>query len=340
MDDSRTIEPPSGAFGIPKWIMKKGMRYEVDDFIISPPSNEDGGFFHLGSGRNPRSWLRRSSFGYTDQEMSMSVEVRDGNTIIGVCSSENFANISSAPKLVITPDGLSTKTETPQVTPEIRDVQPLLVLNLGGDSKSSCGGGDSLVVNESTQLHQQSAQKELATTTTASVEKICKDISRKTEPSLFDGCSTINKIEENKINLVGKVNLIPIATSPEVARQPSPHNTPYTTPLPSPRQSPQQTRKVMGVVMEKSNKTSLHSYFCTKSFPGSQQSSNLLPEMAEEATEVSLSSSSTIKTLQMENGINTAQSLDPNSKPVTGKRRQRPKPSSLREMNFWAPTSM
>ncbi|KAK7086542.1 hypothetical protein SK128_027168, partial [Halocaridina rubra] len=47
-------------------------RYEVDDFIVSPPSNEDGGFFHLRFGHrtNPRS----STYDRINKELSMTVE--------------------------------------------------------------------------------------------------------------------------------------------------------------------------------------------------------------------------------------------------------------------------
>lgn len=48
-------------------------RYEVDDFIVSPPSNEDGGFFHLRYGRAPSP--RPSTYDRINQELGMTVEV-------------------------------------------------------------------------------------------------------------------------------------------------------------------------------------------------------------------------------------------------------------------------
>ena len=48
-------------------------RYEVDDFIVSPPSNEDGSFFHLRYGQ--RAKRRTSTYDRINQELGMTVEV-------------------------------------------------------------------------------------------------------------------------------------------------------------------------------------------------------------------------------------------------------------------------
>ncbi|KAK8381504.1 hypothetical protein O3P69_018529 [Scylla paramamosain] len=132
MEDSNSVVP-SGAYGIPKWIMKKGMRYEVDDFIVSPPSIDDGGFLRLRYGR--ACTPQPSPQG---QDGGMTVEVKDDTLQFSPDTTPTTTTIS------IGPGGLSVESSpdtTPLTTPETRaenpDVHPLLVLpmNFGGEPK-------------------------------------------------------------------------------------------------------------------------------------------------------------------------------------------------------------
>ncbi|KAK7086543.1 hypothetical protein SK128_027169, partial [Halocaridina rubra] len=112
--------------------------------------------------------------------------------------------------------------------------------------------------------------------------------------------------------------------------------TPYTTPLTSPRSSPPVRRKISGVVMEQS---AAHSYFCTKSYLGSQQTSESSQAFASASSGsgTALSETSVQMTQQLESVSRTAMALETGQKLA---KKRRPKPSTLREMNFWAPTSM
>ncbi|KAK8381505.1 hypothetical protein O3P69_018529 [Scylla paramamosain] len=134
MEDSNSVVP-SGAYGIPKWIMKKGMRYEVDDFIVSPPSIDDGGFLRLRYGR--ACTPQPSPQG---QDGGMTVEVKDDTLQFSPDTTPTTTTIS------IGPGGLSVESSpdtTPLTTPETRaenpDVHPLLVLpmNFGGAATAS-----------------------------------------------------------------------------------------------------------------------------------------------------------------------------------------------------------
>ncbi|XP_042208014.1 uncharacterized protein LOC121856484 [Homarus americanus] len=357
MEDSSVtgIESSSGVFGIPKWMMKKGMRYEVDDFIVSPPSNEEGGFFHLRYGRMPSSRTRSSIHDSANQEMAMTVEVRDGDTVItGMSSSEHLGNIDPS-TLVITASGLSTPTtpvSSPEVIPENQAVQPLLVLNLR-DSKSAAideaskASADSantklLVLSEDLPLSGSHASIEERFQEVLLSEAGSSQIKSRPEPSEAGSSSQIKTRPElaMRINLVEKVQTVPIITSPEKNLGIT-SLTPLPSPLTTPQTSPHAQRKVMGVVMERTNKSTSHSYFCTKPFQGNQQQiSSTKPGMSQEAGQVSLSSSSSVMTQQLEDRTKASQSLESDTKLSAGKRRQKPKPSSLREMNFWAPTSM
>lgn len=144
--------------------------------------------------------------------------------------------------------------------------------------------------------------------------------------------------------------------------------TPEITPRHTPHPSPALQRRVPGIAMENyGRKISAHSYFCAKpfqkqelqqkeigndnnslsvqsSFPSGLQQKDKhqgTPSLQQESTGgvVSLSSTASANSQNLEEGTKLAQALDLSNKGM-GKRRQRPKPSTLREMNFWAPTSM
>ncbi|XP_045592881.1 uncharacterized protein [Procambarus clarkii] len=308
MEDN-TIEPPSGAFGIPKWMMKKGMSNVVVSACVW---------------REDTIKLLQSSF-----------LVRDGSTVITtVCSSEHLDSTSPEAALIISPGGLSTNTaavSASKVAAENYDVQPLFVLNFG-ETESVATEGESLKAAESTQtLHP--VKEGFASIYSNSVNGSCNEILI-TGPSPSEKCSPTSKTDDKKLGLLEKVTLIP---SNRGGSHPTHLATPSSSPLASPKASPKPRRSVMGVVMEGSNKSSVHSYFCTKPFQGHQEGSNTTHSISEEVREISLSS---LRTQQLEDATKTSQSFDSNSKAIAVKRRQRPKPSALREMNFWAPTSM
>ena len=81
--------------------------------------------------------------------------------------------------------------------------------------------------------------------------------------------------------------------------------------------------------MEPQRKISAHSYFCTKQF---QDNRGSLGGVSKYNKDVMSSVDS-----KREEAVIPPQALDPK---MMGQRRRQPKPSTLREMNFWAPTSM
>ena len=134
------------------------------------------------------------------------------------------------------------------------------------------------------------------------------------------------KIEASIVEKVQSLQVSPTTDPPFV----TPLTTPLTTPMTTPHTSPVSKRKISGIVMDRERK---HSYFCTKAFQGDGQQS------AESGIgNVSLSDTATQMTQQLESGAQTALAMEPGQK--MGMKRRRPKPSTLREMNFWAPTSM
>lgn len=159
------------------------------------------------------------------------------------------------------------------------------------------------------------------------------------EGEVLSSESTTNETRRRKISFVERFQMIPF-TADQEGNNNSPQNlTPRTSPLVTPQATPPLQRKPLGMAMEKGNKTGVHSYFFTKPFQSSEQEFSTVAEMSSKANEVSPSSGSSLRAQQLEDGSNLAQSLDLSNK-VMGKRRPRPKPSTLREMNFWAPTSM
>ncbi|KAK3866291.1 hypothetical protein Pcinc_028171 [Petrolisthes cinctipes] len=119
MDDSNSIEA-SGAFGIPKWIMKKGMRYEVDDFIVSPPTNDDEGFMRLRYGRYPSQRHHHlSPVDGAQSDLAMTVEVVDGAGVRRNSNSQDTfghgATITFGPGVL---SAEATPFSSPLLTPE------------------------------------------------------------------------------------------------------------------------------------------------------------------------------------------------------------------------------
>ncbi|XP_042880878.1 uncharacterized protein LOC122258772 isoform X2 [Penaeus japonicus] len=112
--------------------------------------------------------------------------------------------------------------------------------------------------------------------------------------------------------------------------------TPFVTPLTTPQSSPRCKRKISGVIVEQSNMSSAQNYFFTKPFAGSQDTGSAF---SSEANTTSLSVSALQGAQKLEEGATQTLNFD-TSQMVMGKKRQRPKASKLREMNFWAPTSM
>ena len=147
--------------------------------------------------------------------------------------------------------------------------------------------------------------------------------------------STVKKpLEEKpilrKISLVEKVQML--SSKPPESPYGTPNSTPFVTPLTTPQSSPKSQRKISpvvgsdGVVMER--KVSNHSYFYKGGFfsSGAEATSNLANTTSANNSE------------KMEAANATANNFEPKS--AMAMRKRRPKPSNLREMNFWAPTSM
>lgn len=289
MEDSNSVMP-SGAYGIPKWIMKKGMRYEVDDFIVSPPSLDDGGFLRLRYGRTN---THASSLQGPGQDGGMTVEVKDDTLQF----SSDITSTTTTTTIAIGPGGLSvesTPTATPLTTPETKaegpEVHPLLVLpmNFGGASAAS------------------------------------KEASREGSIKGLDSPET-----HNTSTLVDRVRSLSVVTSPNVSVGSSSPVTPVTSPFTTPRTSPTLHRKTL-VAMDPPRKISAHSYFCTKKYKDPQGDLTATSSVKQDVMP-------SVQTQQINESSIPPHALDPK---MMGQRRRQPKPSTLREMNFWAPTSM
>ncbi|XP_064089500.1 uncharacterized protein LOC135203608 [Macrobrachium nipponense] len=345
MGDQELIKSED-ACAIPKWGPSRGLRYEVDDFIVSPPSNEDGGFFHLRYGQ--RSKPRASTYDRINQELAMTIEVKDGDPVISEVGLSGVEKES--PTLAISPTGLCP-VNTAESTPDSASVQrtkPLFVLDwknfrLGGPKEESEDP-----VKETPTLN---LDEDIGSQTIPSViEELKATVSESNNSQKVENSSTFaeeiireNKVQDHfssmkekvEVSLVEKVHSLQVSP---VAEKPfmTPFSTPISTPLTTPQTSPVVKRKIYNVVMDQGAN---HGYFCTKPFQGSQQNS------ADSSTylsggvggSVGLSTTSAQMTQQLENSNKVAAALDPGQK--LGKKRK-PKPSTLREMNFWAPTSM
>ncbi|XP_066984332.1 uncharacterized protein [Macrobrachium rosenbergii] len=347
MGDQELIKSED-ACAIPKWGPNRGLRYEVDDFIVSPPSNEDGGFFHLRYGQ--RSKPRASTYDRINQELAMTIEVKDGDPVI---SEVGLSGVEiESPTLTISPTGLSP-ANTAENTPDTASVQrtkPLFVLDwknfkLGGSKDET----EDPAVKETPSLKLDediigsqtipSVIEELKATesegnNSQKVEKsstFAEEIIKKENQVQDHFASKKEKVEVSLVEKVQNLQVSPVAEPPFMT---PPFSTPISTPLTTPQTSPVVKRKIYNVVMDQGAN---HGYFCTKPFQGSQQNSDSSTYMSGGGGSVGLSATSAQMTQQLENSNKVAAALEPGQK--LGKKR-RPKPSTLREMNFWAPTSM
>lgn len=313
MEDSNSVMP-SGAYGIPKWIMKKGMRYEVDDFIVSPPSLDDGGFLRLRYGRTN---THASSLQGPGQDGGMTVEVKDDTLQF----SSDITSTTTTTTIAIGPGGLSvesTPTATPLTTPETKaegpEVHPLLVLpmNFGGEPK--------FVVKVDSSKSSKTNTESLGSTASAA----SKEASREGSIKSLDSPET-----HNTSTLVDRVRSLSVVTSPNVSVGSSSPVTPVTSPFTTPRTSPTLHRKTL-VAMDPPRKISAHSYFCTKKYKDPQGDLTATSSVKQDVMP-------SVQTQQINESSIPPHALDPK---MMGQRRRQPKPSTLREMNFWAPTSM
>ncbi|XP_047480393.1 uncharacterized protein LOC125032988 [Penaeus chinensis] len=356
MADAKPIDS-AGAFGIPKWMMRKGTRYEVDDFIVSPPSNEDGGFFHLRYGRAPSP--RPSTYDRINQELGMTVEVKDGDPVLS-SGGKSDSLTSPTTTLSISPQGLSVQgsQEGSPSSPGDREhsIKPLLILpfKFGADctaatSDSTSANSDSIsetLEPTSSSKGFQPADTNLINEIQESLTKITvEDSSRLSDQNGQNAQVGSEKPEKEhaitrkvsreanlKLSLTEKIQDFSGASQPAS----SVVSTPFVTPLTTPQSSPRSKRKISGVIVDQSNMSSTQNYFFTRPFSGSQDTGSAL---SPEANTVSLSASALQGAQKLEDGAAQALSID-TSQMITGKKKQRPKASKLREMNFWAPTSM
>lgn len=137
-------------------------------------------------------------------------------------------------------------------------------------------------------------------------------------------------LQDNSHTLFEKVQALSLITTPSQSVDPSPITSPHI----SPGSSPLAQRRLLGMAMEPRRKISAHSYFCTKQFedPHKDAAGNAtLPN------ERGLTLETSVRATQLEENAIAQQALDPK---MMGRKRRQPKPSTLREMNFWAPTSM
>lgn len=158
--------------------------------------------------------------------------------------------------------------------------------------------------------------KEAPSTATATTT-----VSRKTSlPAVVHDTST----------LFEKVQALSLIATPNQALEPSPVTSPHL----SPRTSPLAQRRFGGMAMDPRRKISAHSYFCTKQFQDPQKDAAGNVNLQEER---GLNLETSVRATQLEEGAIAQHALDPK---MMGRKRRQPKPSALREMNFWAPTSM
>lgn len=313
MEEAKSVVP-SGVYGIPKWIMKKGMRYEVDDFIVSPPSHEDGEFLRLRYGRNRDQDTAQQEAG---QDGGMTVEVRDDTL--------QFSNTPPTTTTIsIGPGGLSVESSpltTPETATETSDVHPLLVLpmNFGGEPKF-------VVKTEFVDFSKTTDTETFGPTASKEPAKEAPTITTTT----VSQHTSLPAVAHDTNTLFEKVQALSLITSPNQSIEPSPVTSPHL----SPRTSPLAQRRFGGLAMESRRKISAHSYFCTKQFQDPQRDAAGNVNLREER---GLSLETNMRAAQLEEGAIAQHALDAK---MMGRKRRQPKPSTLREMNFWAPTSM
>lgn len=260
------------------------------------------------------------------------IEIKDGDPMISdINLSGSLDAVITTPPLNVTPTGLSP-TKSPDSTPEVsssHSTKPLFVFHL----KDSKAGGTEDLANQIEVATDGMTQVSLYTAESNLVhDNKCDRSGELSEEQLK---KKKNQQLLSKLNILDKVHTLPV-TSPvdgirSITPQLTPSSTPRSTPRTTPLASPVLKRKVAGVVMEHN---ASHSYFCTKPYQNSQHS-DTSPQSGN--GELALSTTSTQMTQQLESASKVAMAMEAGQK--LGKKR-RPKPSSLREMNFWAPTSM
>lgn len=353
MADPQSIDS-AGSFGIPKWMMRKGMRYEVDDFIVSPPSNEDGGFFHLRYGRSTSP--RPSTYDRINQELGMTVEVKDGDPVLSDGLKPGGVGSPTA-TLAISSQGLTVQgsnQDSADVPAKTEPVKPLFVLpfKFGADSSVSSSGNkkDQLETPTEPESEEEKVEEAFKNITVQETNDQFTELQngQRTEPYLDKperDLGIMRKISRDNTLKLCLGEKIPDLSGTNAQAQPSATaiSPPFVTPLTTPHSSPLQKRKISGVVVEQPNMSTTQNYFFTKPFQGTQQSQEVATQsFASESSIVSASAAAVPITKKVEEVANPIMNVDPShlSQMTMGKKRQRPKASKLREMNFWAPTSM
>ncbi|MPC16779.1 hypothetical protein E2C01_009616 [Portunus trituberculatus] len=273
---SQSLFPPS------LWLEN---RYEVDDFIVSPPSLDDGGFLRLRYGR------------------ACSPQKPDGGMTVETTMND-LKSLTQAFLFLITPRKPYRTKETAYSPMKLTKIVLLLLY---------CG----LCICVEPKFIVKVEPPDSPKTNTESLGPTAAPASKELSTTTSLDC-----IANQNNTLLEKVQSLSLATTPSHSVPTSPVTSPFTTP----KNSPILGRKcVVGVAMEPQRKISAHSYFCTKQLQDNQGSIS--------AAVSSLKEEVSVNTKQLEEGAIVAPK-------VMGQRRRHPKPSALREMNFWAPTSM
>lgn len=291
----------------------------MDDFIVSPPSLDDGGFLRLRYGRTCTTQPSLQS-----QDGGMTVEVKDDTLQFSPDTTPtNTATISIGPGgLSVEPSPTTTPLTTPETKAENPEVHPLLVLpmNFGGGAAS--GSSESLgsaAAPTSKGLSSTTSLECIGTQSNTLLERV-QSLSLTTTPSHSVPASPLTSPFTTPKNspTFGRKRMVGVAAEPQ--RKISAHSY-FCTPQPQYNQDPSS----MAAPVKQERKISAHSYFCTKPMQDNQGVLNTPATLKEEVS---------VNKQQLEDGV----IIEPPK--YMGQRRRQPKPSALREMNFWAPTSM
>ncbi|ROT67484.1 hypothetical protein C7M84_014422 [Penaeus vannamei] len=290
----------------------------------------------------------------------MTVEVKDGDPVFS-SGGKSDSLTSPTTTLSISPQGLSVQgsQEGSPTSPGDREqiVKPLLVLPFKFGADCTAATSDSTSANSdsiSETLEPTSSPKDSQADDTNLIDEIQDTLTNITvgesSRSLRDqngqnsqvgsekpekDLSITRKISREanlKLSLAEKIQDFSGASQPVSSGV----STPFVTPLTTPQSSPRSKRKISGVIVDQSNMSATQNYFFTRPFSGAQDTGSTL---SPEANTVSLSASALQGAQKLEDGAAQALNID-TSQMAIGKKRQRPKASKLREMNFWAPTSM
>ncbi|XP_076060833.1 uncharacterized protein LOC143036861 [Oratosquilla oratoria] len=337
MEPSKPIETGS-AFGIPKWMRRKSERYEVEDFIVSPPSSEEG-FFQLRYGHS--HGRRQSTYDRIESEIPLEVQGSDVSAV--PLEGESFL-LGSFSKFELS---WEKPNQTSSDSTSDNTVKPLIVLPLRLSQPS--GPTEKIQREEkpssdmrlddntpTAQVLSSIPSTPLTPITPETESRLKGEVGRNPIITLSP---SIQKCNDYQKSLLEKVSHIPFTT---------PLGTPLPTPGCTPQNSPVFKRKISAscmpssVIMEEDNErgaaSKSHYFFTGSSVTGI--SSNTTPPPAADSTMNTASNfqMTALQTQQMEAAAKAAASLDPRA--MGTKRKARPKASALREMNFWAPTSM